>query len=342
MEKIRSSFFLKFSLASFAFGFATLIAVGAPQKAHGICPDLTKGEKESDCPWADEARTLVEATSQNVNLPNLMKERLPELVAKLQADQKLAGYAGLWGFSRNRDESSPTINTVHPDILNSIYILLGTNPVAPETIVHPAGLIHTYGYLFSLLQTPYGYKRARWVDGQIEQALDLPTRTISPIPDKGSLLANVTYLAAQLTSGKAQKAEDRRTGFMQKIENQKSLVSPALVSFDYSSLSPITVQERVEWKEESGLTRKVVLETVLVPVKKPTLATTHLLVYGVEDSKTGEYRLITLFPVNQGSVDGILKPSTFGDSVPVKVRYNGHVSGWTDAGRVLTGSKVRR
>ena len=37
-----------------------------------------------------------------------------------------------------------------------------------------AGLVHVYGYLFSTVATPYGYKSDRWNDGVLARSLGLP------------------------------------------------------------------------------------------------------------------------------------------------------------------------
>ena len=55
-----------------------------------------------------------------------------------------------------------------------------------------AALNHTYGYLFSEVPTPYGYKRARFVKGIIEKGFGLPVGLFSGIPQKGTLLSNLT------------------------------------------------------------------------------------------------------------------------------------------------------
>ncbi|MBM82205.1 MAG: hypothetical protein CMJ78_16685 [Planctomycetaceae bacterium] len=59
-------------------------------------------------------------------------------------------------------------------------------------VIH-AGLQHTYGYLLSTIETPFGFKRDRWVDDTISASLGLRSSALRPWT-KQSLLMNVTCL----------------------------------------------------------------------------------------------------------------------------------------------------
>lgn len=55
-----------------------------------------------------------------------------------------------------------------------------------------AGLAHAYCYLMSDAWTPYGFKRDRWLDGQLERALGVERGRLRPLPARGTLLGNLT------------------------------------------------------------------------------------------------------------------------------------------------------
>lgn len=55
-----------------------------------------------------------------------------------------------------------------------------------------AGLAHAYGYLLAPVMTPYGWKRDRWIDGQLPSALGADPRMVCPLPLVGTLLGNLT------------------------------------------------------------------------------------------------------------------------------------------------------
>ena len=75
-----------------------------------------------------------------------------------------------WNYDLNASGEFAKAAIVNPLILQMIErtanfpVIL--DPREPR-IVH-AGFEHTYGYIFSTLKTPYGYKRARWVRNEIE------------------------------------------------------------------------------------------------------------------------------------------------------------------------------
>ena len=67
-------------------------------------------------------------------------------------DQEPSPLLALWGRSVNADENTGE-TIVHPAILAAIGALAGV-PMRGRFV--QAGLQHTYGYLFSLIDTPYG------------------------------------------------------------------------------------------------------------------------------------------------------------------------------------------
>jgi hypothetical protein len=82
----------------------------------------------------------------------------------------------LWGRSTVVDE-----NTGSPVILEALFVELhriaGLDAVWP---IGNAGLLHVYGYLLSTVDTPYGRKRERWLDGGGARAFGLPDDAFAP------------------------------------------------------------------------------------------------------------------------------------------------------------------
>ncbi|MEQ9407148.1 MAG: hypothetical protein RIK87_05455 [Fuerstiella sp.] len=117
----------------------------------------------------------------------LLQRRAPGIVAQIRRDAARFGPLSFWGRCRNVDElAGATI--VDPGILQLIADIAGRNM---STTSPHAGLQHTYGYLFSRIETPYGFKRERWLETEIENAFGLHPTTMGPAPQHGTLLANI-------------------------------------------------------------------------------------------------------------------------------------------------------
>ena len=118
----------------------------------------------------------------------------PGIVCQIEADQGSSGPAIFWGDCRNLDELAGQV-IVEPSVLETIFQIAGRR-YCPE---HPhAGYQHTYGYLFSVIETPYGKKRDRWVKTDLEAGLGLPLDVFGPSPSEGTLMANATWLAGNI------------------------------------------------------------------------------------------------------------------------------------------------
>jgi hypothetical protein len=323
-----------------------------------VCPDTQAGETERDCPWAGVARTLIAQadSGHERDVGNSLKQLLPDLDRSLQEDSRRQGWKRLWGQSINYDEFAHGI-IVHPAILGALGQRFGIR--APMTLTHVraegakegmgsellgkpssldpaghplahAGLEHTYGYLFSVLKTSYGYKRARWVDGEIEEGFGIKPGLLGPRPAAGTLFSNVTYFAGRI----AFRDEPGRLAILK--AGAKAL--PAEVrDFDFSKVHPIRLEETVQAKDSTGDVRAVALRTDLVPFIHVSGKNSHWLIYSIHDPSEGGTLLVTAFPVNSGFVDMVTKAEDLGENKPVVTRYNGFVEGVT--GHKLTGNR---
>jgi hypothetical protein len=84
-------------------------------------------------------------------------------IARDRAD----GLIDRWSLSTVIDENIGEA-VVERDVFERIHGASGVNARFP---IGNAGLVHVYGYLFSTVVTPYGYKSDRWNDGVLARAL---------------------------------------------------------------------------------------------------------------------------------------------------------------------------
>lgn len=288
------------------------------------CPQAASGEKAEDCPWAGAARLMNDAAGKGQKLEPLLSAHAPGVLKQLDADSQNRALLALWGKSINYDELANG-EIVNPAVLSFIAARLGA-PMPAGKIMH-AGLEHTYGYLFSLLPTKFGFKRARWVRPDIEDGLGLPRGAAGPAPSSGTLLANVTCLAGGIALRDDAAA-------MALLGRASPWCSPETKAF-LSRPAP-----RMRLTETVMLTggRRVALRTDFVPFSGSFGGNTHLLIYSVYDSAVKQAYLISAFPVNSGFVQNALNPSGLGPKKPVQTRYNAYVEGLTGAGK-LTGTR---
>lgn len=315
------------------FAALALVATGcslprnASASSTGRCPDEAAGETVEDCPWAAWARELEVEAGDTEGLARKFRERARIIAVQIEADSRRTAWKDLWGRSINYDEyAKGTI--VRPALIETLSSIFGTS--VEDRLVH-AGLEHTYGYLFSTLKTPFGYKRARWVRGEIETGLDLPKGLLGPSPAGGTLFSNATYFFGRI----AFRGEANPLGA---LDRHKSAVPKPLRDYDYESL-PVTRLEETIRGVVKGMPRTVVLRTDLIPFKKVPAGpgNTFLLIYSVKDSRKGS-QLITAFPVEKGFVDRVSDSAGLGDDKPIVTRYNAHVDGIT--GQSHRGSRV--
>ncbi len=291
----------------------TASAFVCPQPAE---PGAAAAEGAEDCPWAGAARLLAEKADKKEDLAPVLAAYAPGLLNQFKADHSNKAARALWGESINFDEfANGTI--VRREILDLISGRLGTAKPR-EKIVH-AGMEHTYGYLFSLLPTKFGFKRARWVRPDIEDGLGLPRGSAGPAPAEGTLLANITCLAG----GIALRDDPAASALLKKA---RPFCAQALRNYSPAGRQRLT--------EEVALPggRKVALRTDFVPFLNKAGGNTRLLVYSVYDSAVKRAFLITAFPVNEAFVERSVSPAGLGEEKPVQTRYNAHVEGFTGAG----------
>lgn len=254
----------------------------------------------------------------------VLRRLCPRVYEQLVRDSKYPGILAAWGRSLNRDEVvNQTI--VHPSILATIGALAGVSMSGRS--VH-AGVQHTYGYLFSLIETPYGAKRDRWTSVNLERGFGLDLTLFSSRPRDGTLLANVTWFLTQITALRPLRTSSRAG----------QAVATQLLEYDYGSLPTTRV---VEQAVLPGRARRVVrLITDLVPYPHPPAdshAESTLLVYSVQYGTRSRVKLITTFPVPTRAARSIEAEALERSEVEVRPRYNAYVPGFR--GRVILGRR---
>jgi hypothetical protein len=288
------------------------------------CPDPTLGEKPEDCPWAALARSWQKLPTSELTLQRATQDA-PELFSRILEDATRPAWKSLWGQSFNYDELAKAM-IVEPHFLDLLFASLQIPP-KQDRIVH-AGAEHTYGYLFSLLQTPYGYKRARWVQSDIELGFGLPHGSLSPLPSRGTLLSNLTYFAGRVAlHGDSKIARD-------KLKQLESVIEPGFLTYPWKTLQITRIEETFEnlGGDPTEKTAAIItLRTDLVPfprsdrTKAPN-GNSHLLIYSVLDPRLDVGpQLITAFPVNSAFGDRVIQSVRTQPKGEIVIRYNAFV-----------------
>lgn len=293
MRKNRMIFNALFSLILSIFGFSSQA-------------------KEADKIWYDTAQKMAAATSYD-EMREILDQNLPGFVEGIERDSNQnRNLLNLWGLSRNIDEShlSDGTRTVPANVIQFFNSILKVQYDQNSVFGH-AGLTHTYGYLMSNLQTPFGFKRARYVNGELESGFGLPEGTLSGLPSRGTLLSNLTNFAGMIA-------------FRDHPELQQYLKTevPEIANFEFHKLNS---QRLIEIVENERYTLE--LRTDIVPFTENNTKGKNaaLLVYSVDFHARGQKsqpRLITVFPVEKNFASGIFSPAGMGDQVAIKLKYN--------------------
>lgn len=251
----------------------------------------------SDSHWNEITKTLI----QNIDtgLDKNLSIYHPKLLAQINLDSKDPYLLMFWGKSYNTDASgNETI--VNEDLLKVLHQKF--NSYTTGKSAH-AGIIHTYGYLFSLLDTPYGFKRKRWVDQSLNQAFSFENLSLSPDSLDGGLLSNLTYFIGMITL--------KNKTNLQLLKN----VSQEIKRYDYDGLKIFHLIEK---------TKDVIIKTSFVtfPKKISNEDNSYLLIYTIFDLKLDKEFLITAFPVNQKTFLNAQDIKNLGKNKSISLRYN--------------------
>lgn len=268
--------------------------------------------QEADQIWFEAARRMASANSSD-EMRSILNETVPGFLQTIEFDaQNNRDLLNLWGKSRNIDEShlSDGKRTVPANILQFFNSFLNVSYDSTFIYGH-AGLTHTYGYLMSNLQTPFGFKRARYVAGEIEAGFGMSQGLFSGRPSQGTLLSNLTCFAGRIAFRDHPAMAKSMNCAVQEISG-----------FAFQQLKPIRLVERIIDQEFM-----LELRTDIVPFTQDQSngRNTHLLIYSIDYHARGQAsqpRLITVFPVQKGFMDGVFAASGLGDHQPIRLKYN--------------------
>lgn len=258
--------------------------------------------------WIALTNDVIESPDMDVNN---FRISLPSLSGQIEQLQQQPAWLELWGTSFNA-EGNEWI--VPPHFISILSDLTGEKVIHKD--IYHAGLLHTHGYLFSNLKTPYGYKRKRWISSEIEENLKLPTNALSPYPEEGNFFINTSFLAAKIAFKNFSMTSE-----------MAEVVSSDLANLDFSQYTKHRIEEVVDVINENGENFSLVIHTDLVSFLPQAFIESsggHLLVYSIQDSRQSHAKLITLFPTNSGDV---LLNQLQGEVNDISLRYNGFVNG---------------
>lgn len=178
-------------------------------------------------------------------------------VAHIRRDAEAGRLEG-WGQSTLIDEFTG-VPSIERELFDTLHAAAGLTATFP---VGNAGVLHVYGYWFSEVPTPFGYKRDRWADGALAQALGLDPA------------------AFHLTEGTTPTAETSGTTLLERVT---AAVIPLL-------LTPPADAHTADIVVDDQLTRVVAI---------PALpGRSSVLIYGSAPlAAPAAMRLITTFPV---------------------------------------------
>jgi hypothetical protein len=266
---------------------------------------------------------LVRAASRDIQKGLKHFERyMPQVAAQIRQDAVAKGPLSFWGRSHNFDEIAQA-TIVEPCIVELIALLAGRRM---STVSPHAGLLHTYGYLFSVLETPYGFKRERWLETDIEDAFGLDASTLSPSPLSGTLLSNATWLAGLFAF------RSHAAAMFCMREYLAGKVADDLLRLDAGRLSHVRFTETVSVNWYSRR-RRFRLQTDLVQF--PNAVSRYLLIYSVDDCTSGRQSLVTMFPASDALYELLQDRAEVGRQADIRLRYNAWVPCLN--GKVLTG-----
>ena len=251
--------------------------------------------------WNELSHESIEA---HARITDVLEENAPALYNEILLDSKDPILPIFWGKSLNFDSGAKKI-IVDEKIIEDLQRPF--NIKNDNKIVH-AGIMHTYGYLFSTINTPYGYKRKRWIEPTLNYGFSLSGNSLSPDSIDGGLLSNVTYFTGMLVL-----SDKTRLNLLKNVSGE-------VVAYDYSKIQSERVEESI--KDFTLITTLVKLPRKLVKEEND-----YLLIYSVNDHRMGTEYLITAFPVTTDARNKLVAPETIGPKQNITIRYNAYLEG---------------
>jgi hypothetical protein len=277
------------------------------------CSGISKSHPvTNDLFWSD---IVTSSEKDHKSIIDTLKEKDPHLFNQIKQDAKDKLLLSFWGQSLNFDSGAKK-QILNDELIGDLQKEFGIKN--DNKIVH-AGITHTYGYLFSVLNTPYGFKRKRWIEPTLNYAFALSGLSLSPETMQGGLLSNVTYFAGKI----AFKKESNR----RHLDDLKN-VSSEVRNFDYSKLNVLELDEDIQMNGATAATLRTYL--VKFPFKANGEENDYLLIYtaSMSVSMNNKEMLITAFPIKKDAYNKIVNAENLGPNRPIQVRYNAYINGF--------------
>jgi hypothetical protein len=272
------------------------------------------------------AQAMQAAAEKGQAVVPVLKRLCRPIYQQILQDRRHPRLLSRWGRSFNVDENTGQV-IVCPAIVQGIGKLAGIPMRGP--VVH-AGLQHTYGYLFSMIDTPHGAKRDRWLSTDLERGFGIDPSLLGERPRQGTLLANLTWFLAQIV------CRDRPRS-LRWLAPSASAPAPALVDYEYSRLSVCRIVEQVVLRKPK---REVMIFTDLVEFPHAPFyreADRALLIYSVQNGNRSPLKLITAFPVRPEVVHELKAGVPRRAMGEVRLRYNAYLPSFF--GRAVPGRR---
>ena len=272
------------------------------------CSHTKQKKKIVTAPSQDQYwNSVADESMEDKSVIHVLDETYPHLSTQIKKDALDPYLLMFWGERKNFDSNAKKkiVNDKIIDELQTIFNIKNDN-----SIVH-AGVMHTYGYLFSTIDTPYGYKRKRWIAPTINIGLGLKSRAFSPETNEGGLFSNVTYFGAMVA-------------FKNKTElSLLKNVSNEVFTLDYSKL-------KIDRIEENTQDQILVTSLVHFPYASGD-DNKYLLVYSTIDKKLNKELLISVFPIDESAYNKLVDVDLVSGQLKIPLRYNAHIANFGEA-----------
>jgi 2'-5' RNA ligase len=185
-----------------------------------------------------------------------------------------------------------------------------------------AGIMHTYGYLFSQVKTAYGFKGKRWIESRVDERVGLPAGAFGPLAAHGEFTSNVTAALMTLIGHPVTLPEA-----MKDVPRAHALGR---------------LDQDVTWKKADGKKVRMTVSTHLValrPLAGLETKDSYLLIYEVAEK--GSHRLVTAFPIEEGFAASIIAGKA-SETPEFKPRFNLYIDpAWVVVSQRSAGFKAR-
>ncbi len=252
--------------------------------------------------YADITERLLATGKTGMALRSELTRACPSVMRQIRRDSRQPALLRLWGESVNIDELADATIVPAP-ILQELCAAAGV-PSNGQT-AH-AGIAHTYGYLFSQIETPFGFKRQRWVEDRITRIAGLPLGTLGPDPRRGTLLSNLTYFLSRI----AMRTRRRELAMLRSF---RATVSPAVKQYPYRRV-------RIQRITESIPCSDVTLVTDIIRPPDRDRDESLLIYWHIDRSGSG--RLITAFTISPEVMGELTADTRLGRRAEIRARFN--------------------